>query len=277
MFLTVEKREQQLRERLAGAFSKDEAIYFDFIRNNLSKQVILPLVPMQTIVNVKDLILSDANNERRQDEAREEVSKLWTSAISDSRIVSACIREDAAKLELNTVLGGEASIEIARNICVSAEKAKETLTNIRTIGTGGAIANGYIGSDIEGAFTRGLDKLESEARNLINRENLDVKVRATIVISSDMMQRNSDGVNALDVVRNMTEEQIDQYLVEKYGDPELSSFRPIVKVDGWLSTKKNFTESERMALENYWKRWFTNFGLDEPDFGFGVIDWSVEQ
>jgi hypothetical protein len=50
MFLTVEKREQQLRERLAGAFSKDEAIYFDFIRNNLSKQVILPLVPMQTMM-----------------------------------------------------------------------------------------------------------------------------------------------------------------------------------------------------------------------------------
>ena len=274
---SVESREQQLRERLKSSFSKNEAIYFDFIRSNLSKQIILPLVSMQTIVNVEDLILSDINNERRQDEAREEISNLWSNAVSSSSPIVDCIENSASNLELNTVLGGQAAVEIAQNICVSSEKTRQTLSNIKIIGSGGSIENGFIGSDIEGAFTRGLDKLESEARNLMNIENLDVKVRSTVVISSDMMQRDSNGRRILDLIINKTEEEIDQYLSERSQISEFSYFRPIVKIDGWLSTKRNFSEEERIVLETYWRKWFLNRNLDEPDFGLGVIDWSVEQ
>ena len=269
-------REQQLRERLAGAFSKEEAIYFDFVRNNYTKQIILPLVPMQVIVNVRDIILVGINNERRQDEALFEVSKLWNQSISDSRTVNLCIQQDAAKLELETVLDGQESIEIARNLCVYAEKAKETLSDIRKISSGLAIENAYIGSDIEGAFLRGLAKLESEAFNLVNRDNSDVKVRASIVISSDMMQRGSDGRTVLEKIRNLSEEDIADFVLQNLGEQEFTSFRPVVKVDGWLNTKKNFSEKERESLEMYWKKWFDVFGLNEPDFDLGVLDWSVD-
>lgn len=42
MLRSVSEREQQLKERLNGAFQNEEAIYFDFIRNDYTKQVILP-------------------------------------------------------------------------------------------------------------------------------------------------------------------------------------------------------------------------------------------
>jgi hypothetical protein len=58
---------------------------------------------------------------------------------------------------------------------------------------------------------------------------------------------------------------------------DFRTLRPNIIIDGWLSTKKNFSEPERILLETYWKTWFTTLDLDEPDFGFGVVDWSVTQ
>jgi hypothetical protein len=93
-----------------------------------------------------------------------------------------------------------------------------------------------------------------------------------------MVQRRGTENKALDVVRDMTEEQLSDYILLKVkGQESYSSFRPLVKIDGWLSTKKIFSEKERQTLELYWKKWFTSLGLDEPDFGFGVIDLSVDQ
>ena len=124
---------------------------------------------------------------------------------------------------------------------------------------------------------RGLDRLESESRNLRNSENQLVSVTATIIVSSDMMQRNSRGDKVIDTVRTMTEEQIDDYVTELRSQQEIIRFKPIVKIDGWASTKKNYSDKDRQALELYWKRWFTTLGLQEPDFGYGVMDWSVDQ
>ena len=275
--LSVPEREQQLRERLASAFNKNsEAIYFDFIRNDFSKQVILPLVSMQSIIKVNEQILSYAKDSKVRDETREAVSDFWRKSISDTRTVDTCISDGARDLEINTVLEQGARI-VAQNICVSAAKAKETLANIRLIGSGAGIENGYIGSDIEGAFIRGLKRLESESGNLFNNEGEKVIVRATIVVSSDMMQRRGDGQRVIDLIKDMNEEQITEFVVKTRGQQEFRELRPIVKIDGWLSTKKNFTEKDRQTLELYWKKWFTSLDLDEPDFGFGVMDWSVDQ
>ena len=278
MVLSVQEREQQLKERLAGAFSekKQEAIYFDFIRNNYSKQLILPLVSMQTILNVNDEVLTYAKDDRVRRETRELISDRWIQSISSTKSDSLCITDLTNDLDSNSVLA-EGSRVVAQNICISAGKAKGVMAKIRAIGSGGSIENGFIGSDIEGAFVRGLDKLESESRNLINSENQPVSVRATIIVSSDMMQRNSSGDKVIDTVRTMTEEQIDNYVTELRSQQEIIRLKPIVKIDGWASTKKNYSDKDRQALELYWKRWFTTLGLQEPDFGFGVIDWSVDQ
>ena len=56
MIRSVSEREQQLKERLTGAFQNEEAIYFDFIRNDYTKQVILPLISMQSIISVNDIV-----------------------------------------------------------------------------------------------------------------------------------------------------------------------------------------------------------------------------
>jgi hypothetical protein len=277
MILSIPQREQQLKERLAGAFDEDpEAIYFDFIRNDYTKQVILPLVSMQSIINVNDQIINYAKDKKVRSETSKLVSDLWRKSISDAKTVEACINDGTKELDINTVLEQGARI-VAQNICVSAGKAKETLANIRLIGSGGGIENGFIGSDIEGAFIRGLKRLESESGNLYNKENERVGVRATIVVSSDMMQRRGDGQRVLDSIKDMNEEQLTEFVTKSRGQQEFRELRPVVKIDGWLSTKKNFSEKDRQTLELYWKKWFTSFDLDEPDFGFGVMDWSVDQ
>ena len=278
MALSIGEREQQLKQRLDQAFDekRQEAIYFDFIRNNFSKQLILPLVSMQTILNVNDEVLTYAKDDRVRRETRELISNLWRQSLSDAKSVSVCTADVTKSLDTDSYLA-EGSRFVAQNICISAEKAKDVMNKIRTIGAGDSVENGFIGSDIEGAFVRGLDRLESESRNLRNSENQLVSVTATIIVSSDMMQRNSRGDKVIDTVRTMTEAQIDDYVTELRSQQEIIRFKPIVKIDGWASTKKNYSDKDRQALELYWKRWFTTLGLQEPDFGFGVMDWSVDQ
>lgn len=276
MIRSVSEREQQLKERLNGAFQNEEAIYFDFIRNDYTKQLILPLISMQSIIAVNDVVLEDAKNEKVRKETKAMISTLWQQSLSDSREVEACIQNVSSGLLRDTVIEDQGARRISQNLCVSANKAKEIFASIRTLGSGGKIEDGYIGSDIEGAFLRGLKRLESESGNLINSLNESVKVRATIVVSSDMVQLRAGGEGIVKTIRNMTNEQIAEFVTKSRGEQEFRELRPVVKIDGWLSTNQNFAERDRQALELYWKKWFSTLDLDEPDFGFGVMDWSVD-
>ena len=276
MIRSVSEREQQLKERLNGAFQNEEAIYFDFIRNDYTKQVILPLISMQSIIAVNDVVLEDAKNEKVRKETKAMISTLWQQSLSDSREVEACIQNVSSGLLRDTVIEDQGARRISQNLCVSANKAKEIFASIRTLGAGGKIEDGYIGSDIEGAFLRGLKRLESESGNLINSLNESVKVRATIVVSSDMVQSRAGDEGIVRTIRNMTNEQIAEFVTKSRGEQEFRELRPVVKIDGWLSTTGKISERDRQALEIYWKKWFSTLDLDEPDFGFGIMDWSVD-
>ena len=91
MIRSVSEREQQLKERLTGAFQNEEAIYFDFIRNDYTKQVILPLISMQSIISVNYIILEDAKNEKVRKETKAKISELWQQAFSNSKETQDCI------------------------------------------------------------------------------------------------------------------------------------------------------------------------------------------
>lgn len=276
MIRSVSEREQQLKERLTGAFQREEAIYFDFIRNDYTKQMILPLVSMQTIISVNDIVLEDAKDEKVRKQTKAKISELWEQALNDSKKTDACIESVSDGLLRDTVIEDQGARRISSYICVSANKAKEIFASIRTLGSGGKIEDGYIGSDIEGAFIRGFRRIESESGNLINSLNESVNVRATIVVSSDMVQSRAGDENIVRTIRNMTDEQIAEFVTKSRGQQEFPRLRPVVKIDGWLSTTGKISERDRQALEVYWKKWFSTLDLDEPDFGFGVMDWSVD-
>ncbi len=276
MIRSVAEREQQLKERLTGAFQREEAIYFDFIRNDYTKQMILPLISMQTIISVNDIVLEDAKDEKVRKQTKAKISELWEQALNDSKETDACIESVSDGLLRDTVIEDQGARRISSYICVSANKAKEIFASIRTLGSGGKIEDGYIGSDIEGAFLRGFRRMESESGNLINSLNESVNVRATIVVSSDMVQSRAGDEGIVRTIRNMTDEQIAEFVTKSRGQQEFPRLRPVVKIDGWLSTTGKISERDRQALEVYWKKWFSTLDLDEPDFGFGVMDWSVD-
>ncbi len=276
MIRSVAEREQQLKERLSGAFQREEAIYFDFIRNDYTKQMILPLISMQTIISVNDIVLEDAKDEKVRKQTKAKISELWEQALNDSKETDACIESVSDGLLRDTVIEDQGARRISSYICVSANKAKEIFASIRTLGSGGKIEDGYIGSDIEGAFLRGFRRMESESGNLINSLNESVNVRATIVVSSDMVQSRAGDEGIVRTIRNMTDEQIAEFVTKSRGQQEFPRLRPVVKIDGWLSTTGKISERDRQALEVYWKKWFSTLDLDEPDFGFGVMDWSVD-
>ena len=277
--ISIPQREQQLRERLNNAFDEREAIYFDFIRNNSTKQLISALVSMQTIVEVDDIILSNINNERNQTDARDIASELWRQSLINTKSVDECIAQGTNSIADKSKLKDQESRRIAGYICASASKAREVFAAIRLIGSGEAIEDGYIGSDIQGAFSRGYRKLESDSKNLYSPGEVKYSVgKKSIVVSSDMMQVSDSKKRIIDEIRDKDEEGIEQYLKERIGQPNISGFYTIVKIDGWLNTKKKFSERERQILETYWKKWFLlSFDLEEIDFGLGVLDWSVDQ
>ena len=276
--ISIPQREQQLRERLNNAFDEREAIYFDFIRNNSTKQLISALVSMQTIVEVDDIILSNINNERNQTDARDIASELWRQSLINTKSVDECIAQGTNSIADKSKLKDQESRRIAGYICASASKAREVFAAIRLIGSGEAIEDGYIGSDIQGAFSRGYRKLESDSKNLYSPGVKYSVGKKSIVVSSDMMQVSDSKKRIIDEIRDKDEEGIEQYLKERIGQPNISGFYTIVKIDGWLNTKKKFSERERQILETYWKKWFLlSFDLEEIDFGLGVLDWSVDQ
>lgn len=91
-----------------------------------------------------------------------------------------------------------------------------------------------------------------------------------------MVQRKAGDVGIVQTIRNMTNEQIAEFVTKSRGEQEFRELRPVVKIDGWLSTTGKISERDRQALEIYWKKWFSTLDLDEPDFGFGIMDWSVD-
>jgi hypothetical protein len=121
--------------------------------------------------------------------------------------------------------------------------------------------------------------MESDSKNLYSPGDVKYSVdRKTILVSSDMMQVSDSKNRIIDVIRDMSDEEVEQYLTENIGQPNNSGFFSIVKIDGWLNTKVKFSEKERQVLETYWRKWFyLSFELEEIDFGLGVIDWSVDQ
>ena len=269
-------KEQQLRKRLTQAFINNEAIYFDFIRNNFSKQEILPLISMKTIVKVNDDISEYAKNKDVRSQTKKLVSDLWAQALADSsKSVDVCIKDTMLKLDTNSSSPWETRA-VAQNLCISAEKAKVTFARIRIISSGQSLNNGFIGSDVEGAFEKGLRVLESTAKMLRNKDLQPVAVIPTIVISSDMMQRSSTGEKVIDVIRNMNDDEIADYIRKEKGEVQERDLNPDILVDGWASTKKNYSEKDRDTLEVYWTKWFESLGLEKPDFGFGALDWSVD-
>ena len=145
MIRSVSEREQQLKERLTGAFQNEEAIYFDLIRNDYTKQVILPLISMQSIISVNDIILEDAKNEKVRKETKAKISELWQQALSNSKETQDCIESVSTELLRDTVIEDKGARRISNYICVSANKAKEIFASIRTLGSGEKIEDGYIG------------------------------------------------------------------------------------------------------------------------------------
>jgi hypothetical protein len=221
-------------------------------------------------------VLEDAKDEKVRKQTKAKISELWEQALNDSKVTDACIESVSDGLLRDTVIEDQGARRISSYICVSANKAKEIFASIRTLGSGGKIEDGYIGSDIEGAFLRGFRRMESESGNLINSLNESVNVRATIVVSSDMVQSRAGDEGIVRTIRNMTDEQIAEFVTKSRGQQEFPRLRPVVKIDGWLSTTGKISERDRQALEVYWKKWFSTLDLDEPDFGFGVMDWSVD-
>lgn len=274
---SVSARENQLRERLEGVFEKQEAIYFDFIRTDFTKQMVLPLISMQSVINIEDTVRTDAKDDRVRKDTRELIGRIWVQALNDSNTSAACSAVYLRQLTNGTVLSESGAKVIVRNLCVSAAKAKQTFTDIRAVGNGTTSGVAFIGSDIEGAFLRALNRLETESSNLLNIENQRVGVKATIVVSSDMMQRRSSGKRVIDEISGLNSDQVVKYVTESRKNLEIRTLRPNIIIDGWLTTKRNFSESERELLETYWKTWFTTLDLDEPDFGSGLVDWSVSQ
>lgn len=277
MILSIPAREQQLRERLNSAISKGEAIYFDFVRNDYTKQIISPLLSMQSVISINDVLLEEAKNDKVRAETKDLISRYWRESLSSTSNSIQCIENVSNGLLKDSVLKEQGARKVAQNICVNAERAKSTLLDIRTIGAGNRSESDYIGSDVQGAFMRGISRLESESSNLLNSKNEFVRVVPTIIISSDMVQRSGNEESVVKIISSMNEEEIAEYVMNSKGNNlEIRSIRPLVKIDGWLSTKSNFSEPERISLEKYWKSWFLSMDLDEPDFGYGVIDWSVD-
>jgi hypothetical protein len=266
-------REDQLRNRLLSAFNRKEAIYFDFVRNDYSKQEPKALVTMQGIVKINDIVENQINNAKRKKQAREAIDQLWEMALSQEPGSLECPSRISKLLTDRTVIKVTEASSIGRQLCISATKANEILIGIKELANDEMAKSLFIGSNVEGAFEKGLKKLEADSSNIFNYENERVRVRATIVVSSDMMQTDANGIQLIDQIKDLDPKQIEK-LVQAQRSIQERELPTLIIIDGWLTTSRNLSEKQRFLLESYWKAWFQTQGLEEPDFGHGVIDWS---
>jgi len=267
---SLSERRRQLENKIKNAISTKTAIYFGFVRLGYGVTDIATLVPPSLILDINNVISSEIENPRNQREALESISKAWQSAISqESTNPDSCSTETLASF---IVSGSKARVSaeniqrIAGKLCLGARNAIYQFDEIKG-------EPDDIGSDVQAAVDRSLQKLASEEKRLINSDGKYVELITTLIIVSDLIQV-TDGKSIVGVVSATTDPKKACDLARQDSKNFKTALLGSVSVisDGFAGTIKEVKSSDRDKLKRYWECWLGARNVTDIDIGAKGID-----
>jgi hypothetical protein len=261
---SLSSRANQLRTKLVNALEDRKAIYFGFVRMNYGQQQIETLVSPRLIQLIDKILEEDVKDEQLRKVSRDGIQSAWRSIIflSEPLPDEECrerIRNGISSDSNGSITDGHAA-QLAGALCSTAQSSKDQIDGLVNTPEN-------IGSDIQSAVDRSIEKLSSDERRLFNSQGKPIILIPTIILVSDLIQI-TNGIKILDVLDADTKpseacqrakDESKNYSVRLDGIALIS--------DGFASTKGNIDQDKRDKLREYWKCWFETRGIYDQDLG----------
>jgi hypothetical protein len=273
---SLSERQRQLEEKIRNAISQKTAVYFGFVRKSYGQTEIATLVPASLILEIESVLKEDILNEKLLDEAEKGISKAWGVAIDQERNKSNSCSTDDVVRTISSTSGGNVNAEsagqLARKLCSGARNSIYQFSQLQGTSDNN-IGPKNIGSDIQGAVDRSLQKLASDELRLVNAEGKSVALIPTVFLVSDLIQISGGQSKPAEVFRlanpsdacSLAKSDSETFNPTFMGNVSLVS-------DGFAGSIKEVDSSNRDKLMEYWKCWFETRNITDIDIGAKGID-----
>lgn len=262
---SLSSRASQLRTKLAIALQDRKAVYFGFVRKTYGQQQIETLISPKLIQLMDKILEEDVKDPQLRKVSREGIVSAWKSIIMDNPQLadSENCRTQIANRITNDSNGSITDLhasQLAGSLCSNAQSANTQIQGL-------SVAPEDIGSDIQSAVDRSIEKLSSDERRLINAQNRQIYLIPTIILVSDLIQI-TNGIMIIDVLKS--DQKVSDSCKRATDGAKNYSIRiaGITLIsDGFASTKGNIDSELRDKLREYWKCWFETRGIEDQDLG----------
>jgi hypothetical protein len=270
---SLSQRKLQLEEKIRSALNDRTAVYFGFVHKSYGSTDVVNLVPSSLILDIEKALKEDVLNEKLSKQSRDAISASWSEALKSESIASnSC---DTSKIEKiiidgsNGVMSEQNTYRIASRLCGAAANSIFQFNQLK-----GEPEN--IGSDIQGAIDRSLQKLASDERRLVDQDGRQLVFVPRIILVSDLIQVSNgktitntiSGIGNNSGACDLAKKEASTFSPTYQGDVEIIS-------DGFAGSKTDIKNAERDKLMSYWKCWFETRRIVEIDIGAKGIDLGV--
>lgn len=273
---SLSERKNQLEEKIRNAIAQKTAVYFGFVRKSYGQTEIATLVPASLILEIERVLKEDILNEKLLDEAEKGISRAWGIAIDQEINKSnSCSTVEIIKT-ISLTSGGNVNTEsasrLARKLCSGAKNSIYQFNQLQ-----GNSKNGLgpkdIGSDIQGAVDRSLQKLASDEMRLVNSDGKPVALIPTVFLVSDLIQV-SGGQSKTSQVFKLANPSDACTLAKNDSETFKPTFQGSASLvsDGFAGSIKEVNSANRDKLMEYWKCWFETRNIMDIDIGAKGID-----
>ena len=267
---SLSERKKQLEQNVKNAISSRTAVYFGFVRNGYGVTEIATLVPATLILEIESVLKQEILNDKIKKEAKEGISEAWQSAVNQEQISQdSCSTEIVAQKIVqssNATISTFNAEKIAGKLCSGA---RNSIYQFDQLVSGPE----NIGSDIQAAIDRSLQKIASDQRRLINSDGKTVQLIPTLIVISYLIQV-TNGLSKTNEVSKTSEPKFACELARDEAKNFTPSFIGNVALisDGFAGTKKEVKSTDRDKLKKYWECWFETRGITDIDLGAKGID-----
>jgi len=262
---SLSSRAQQLRQKLSTALGDRHAVYFGFVRKTYGQQQIETLISPKLIQLMDKILEEDVKDPQLRKDARDGILSAWRQVIIDNPQLA---ESDGCQNQLATKISSDSNgsitdihaSQLASSLCSNAQSANSQINGL-------SVTPENIGSEIQAAVDRSIEKLSSDERRLVNSQGRQIFLIPTIILVSDLIQV-TNGSKILDTLASDSKPSDSCERAKSESKNYEVRIENIVLIsDGFASTKGNINTELRDKLREYWKCWLETRGITDIDLG----------
>jgi hypothetical protein len=262
---SLSSRAQQLRQKLSTALGDRHAVYFGFVRKTYGQQQIETLISPKLIQLMDKTLEEDVKDPQLRKDARDGILGAWRHVIIDNPKLAEsenCQKQIGTRIssDSNGSITDIHASQLASSLCSNAQSANSQINGL-------SVTPENIGSEIQAAVDRSIEKLSSDERRLVNSQGRQIFLIPTIILVSDLIQV-TNGTKIIDTLNSDAKpSDACERARSESENYEVRIENMVLISDGFASTKGNINTELRDKLREYWKCWLETRGITDIDLG----------